>query len=110
MCVVRTMHQLLDPSIPFSVRQKFAGYYTHIESESKDNWRVRFSILTSLIEIIEIFESAELINQHVLPVYIGLCQDSCAFLRKQAWQLYGLVIHAMMYSGNLTGFFFLVER
>lgn len=56
------------------------------------------------------FESQAMINQHILPVYIGLCQDSCAFLRKQAWQLFGLVIHFLLYSGNLTGFFFLIER
>ena len=49
MCIVRNMHRLLDKSVKTKVREKFAAYYTHIESESKGNWRVRFSILTSLI-------------------------------------------------------------
>lgn len=61
-------------------------------------------------EILNVFENHEMINQHILPVFIKLCQDSCAYLRKQAWQIYGLVLHKLIYSGNLTGYFFLVER
>ena len=49
MCVVRNMHHFLGPPITSSLREKFAAYYTHIESESKGNWRIRFSILTSLM-------------------------------------------------------------
>lgn len=49
MCVVRNMHRYLGPPIDIKLRKKFAAHYTHIESESKDNWRIRFSILTSLL-------------------------------------------------------------
>ena len=49
MCVVRNMHHFLGPPIDSKLRKKFAAHYTHIESESKDNWRIRFSILTSLL-------------------------------------------------------------
>lgn len=49
MCVVRNMHHFLGPPIDSNLRKKFAAHYTHIESESKDNWRIRFSILTSLM-------------------------------------------------------------
>lgn len=55
MCVVRTMHFFLGPPINSSLTEKFAAYYTHIESESKDNWRIRFSILTSLMGILFFF-------------------------------------------------------
>jgi hypothetical protein len=49
MCVVRNMHHFLGPPINSHLREKFAAHYTHIESESKGNWRIRFSILTSLM-------------------------------------------------------------
>lgn len=49
MSVVRNMHLFLGGPISSNLREKFAAYYTHIESESKDNWRIRFSILTSLM-------------------------------------------------------------
>ena len=49
MCVVRNMHHFLGPPINSNLREKFAAYYTHIESESKGNWRIRFSILSSLM-------------------------------------------------------------
>jgi hypothetical protein len=49
MCVVRNMHYFLGPPINSNLREKFAAYYTHIESESKGNWRIRFSILSSLM-------------------------------------------------------------
>ena len=49
MSVIRNLHNLLGPPIAIRVRQKFAYYYNQIDQESKDNWRIRFSILKSLI-------------------------------------------------------------
>lgn len=110
MIIIQNMHFLLDQNLPFDIKESFASCYTHLESATKDNWRIRLSIFNSLTAILEVFHNPELINKYILPVYIGLCQDQCAFLRKQSWQIFGLIAQQCLYSGNLTGFFFLIER
>ena len=93
--------EIVDPK----TRKNYADFYLSLY-EPGVKWRVRYSIVKKLEDLLKIFEINDVLC-FIVPLFFLMCKDDCSLVRKEAAKnFYNIIFHFKIKNPD---FLFLVE-